>query len=66
MQLAVTNLVTAIFAYFAFFAKILLLKRIRFITAKKSTMITKVSMGFTGARVASSIMGKPKTMAGKF
>ena len=43
-----------------------LLKRIMFITAKNTTKITKVKIGFVGARVARNIMGKPNTIAGKF
>jgi hypothetical protein len=46
--------------------KIFDLKRITFITIKNKTRIIKVKAGFTGANVAKSIMGKPKTMAGKF
>ena len=49
-----------------FFLKILLLKRIIFITVKKITKMMSVRMGFSGASVARNIMGKPKTMAGKF
>ena len=37
-----------------------------FIAAKKTISISSVSTGFTGANVASSIIGKPNTMAGKF
>ena len=58
--------VTDIFAYFFFRRKIKFLKRIRFITRKNPISTSRVTTGFTGARVASSMMGKPKTMAGKF
>ena len=56
---------------FCFFCFFFLRKRkernkIRFITAKKAIKMTKVSIGCLGASVASSIMGKPKTMAGRF
>ena len=47
-----------------FFLKILLRKRITFITRKNATRIASVSPGCLGAMVASSISGKPKTMAG--
>ena len=37
-----------------------------FITMKNPVMMSSVHSGFSGAKVASSIMGKPNTMAGKF
>jgi hypothetical protein len=43
-----------------------LLNRIIFITTKKRINRIKQKMGFTGAIGASSIIGKPNTMAGKF
>lgn len=43
-----------------FLRKMKLRKRITFIATKNRTRMTIVSAGFTGARVASSIMGKPK------
>lgn len=46
--------------------KSLLRNRIRFITPKNTVRMTSVRTGFTGASVARSIRGKPKTMAGKF
>ena len=51
---------------FLFFLKILLLKRMRFKTAKKTIKIMSVNKDFTGARVARNIIGKTKTIAGKF
>jgi hypothetical protein len=42
------------------------LNKIIFNTAKKTTKIIRVSIGFFGARVARNIIGKPKTIAGKF
>ena len=54
------------FAFFFLNLKIKLLKRIMFITMKNRTRIAMVSTGFCGARVARSIIGKPKTIAGKF
>lgn len=52
--------------YFFRFANILLRNRMMFMTMKKAIRIISVRYGLTGARVASSIIGKPKTMAGKF
>ena len=43
-----------------------LLNSITFITTKNTTSISSVSTGRTGASVASSIIGNPKTIAGKF
>ena len=40
--------------------------RMTFITTKNTARIISVRTGLTGASVASSISGKPKTMAGKF
>ena len=37
-----------------------------FITAKNATRMMSVIIGFFGARVASNIIGKPNTIAGKF
>lgn len=56
------------FIYFFLFLllKILLLKRMIFIKAKKITKMIIVRIGRTGASVAKNIMGKPNTMAGKF
>ena len=51
-------------AHLALFLKRKLRKRITFITRKKATKTQKVRIGFVMARVASSISGKPKTMAG--
>ena len=56
--------VTVSFAFLRL--KILLRKRMTFITKKKASRMPKVRYGFCGASVASSISGKPKTMAGKF
>lgn len=49
-----------------FFLKILLLKRIRFMTRKNAAMMSRTRMGCSGAMAAKSISGKPNTMAGKF
>ena len=54
------------FVLFFFLLKINERKSNMFITAKNATRITSVSTGFTGASVASSIIGKPNTIAGKF
>ena len=55
------------FARFKFkFRKMKRRKRITFITMKNTARIRSVSTGSFGARAASSIMGKPKTMAGRF
>ena len=51
---------------YCFRLKMLLWNKITFMAAKKRARMMRVSTGFLGARVASSIMGKPKTMAGKF
>lgn len=37
-----------------------------FMAAKKIISIISVRTGFTGAKVARSIIGKPNTIAGKF
>ena len=55
-----------LFGYLFFFLNILLRNKIKFIIAKKITKMISVIMGFTGASVAKNIIGKPKTMAGKF
>ena len=52
-------------AFFPFLRKISERNRITFIATKNTTKIIHVIIGFCGARVANSIMGKPNTMAGK-
>lgn len=52
--------------FLLFFLKICFLNSITFITAKNTTSMPNVSTGFTGASVARSMRGKPKTIAGKF
>ena len=54
------------YLFLLFLLKIRLRNSITFIAAKKTISISSVSTGFTGANVASSIIGKPNTMAGKF
>ena len=54
------------FLFYFFFLKICARNKITSITRKKANRMPRVSTGFLGARVASSIRGKPKTMAGKF
>ena len=49
-----------------FFRNSLLRNRMTFITTRKRHSRIIVSTGFTGASVASSMIGKPNTMAGKF
>ena len=54
------------FIIYFLFLKIKLRNRITFITRKNPSRMIQVSTGCLGARVASSIRGKPNTMAGKF
>ena len=54
-----------VLCYF-FLPKSLLRNSTTFSTAKATVTIPSVSTGALGAKVASSIMGKPSTMAGKF
>ena len=49
-----------------FFLKILLLNKITFSTVKKAMKIISVKTGRTGAKVARNMIGRPKTIAGKF
>ena len=54
-----------IFGYFLL-RKIHERNKSRFIAIKNNTKMIKVKMGLCGAKVANNIIGKPKTMAGKF
>ena len=53
-------------SFTAFFLNMKLRNRRIFIARKKTTRMIKVSIGLVGAILARSIIGKPKTMAGKF
>ena len=52
--------------FFAFLRKMLFRNRMIFITTKSPAAIASTSHGFFGASVASSMIGKPRIIAGKF